>query len=276
MITNIPTFFQIKKQVLSFREIHKRYSATQYGEKLRKNVRFLPYKPKEVTYGQWESLLGSDVNNLKHLWYTFSLTREFLLTNANKEVNDNKSAQQRVEFDASEQQLLQLTAVIHDWAEAIIGDIPYPVKTETDTKKEMVVLRGLIHEILGEGKNMREWNEVADQVEQILTDRESRLGKAFNAIERIGYTKVSLRAWTRSVTVTGDLKNGLERMGMKIVSHHAPALLKYVAYYPAISFYLRRHNNTITQIIAATSNNPAFNREKWFLAGKKAWEKRKT
>ena len=57
---------KVKSDNQLFLNLHQQISASDYGKKLMKEVRYSRYKPENITNSEWEKLLGEDVNNLKH------------------------------------------------------------------------------------------------------------------------------------------------------------------------------------------------------------------
>ena len=72
----LPTGIATEQGVLTFREIHERFSATSYGQTLAKNIRWRFFKPPEVTHAEWERLLGPDLN-YRHLTVADSYRASF-------------------------------------------------------------------------------------------------------------------------------------------------------------------------------------------------------
>lgn len=244
----IPVGIQIGETQVSFNEIYQTFAATQHGDQLRRNVRYGTFRPTEVPQTIWERHLGPDVNNLRHLYLSVGLTKSFLAGNANPPVHWTGRITDEAKFNAEEQALLLFTAVTHDWAEAETGDIAYPLKTVSDEEQEMVILERLIDAVLGDKQNRSSIAQLTRQVQAVLSDKKSKLGKAFNAIERGGYVRTGIRAWHESRRTEGTLAESLQKMGREVVIHHIPVVKGYAEVYPATDTFLTYHSATISAI----------------------------
>jgi hypothetical protein len=257
-----PVHNQMDSSPIDFVEIGKQFNATKHGEALKRNIRFATFKPETTSNSEWQSLLGSDVNNLHHLKLSFELTKRFLDHCSNPDSSWQGRIPKEATFSPQEQSLLQLTAIVHDWGEAVIGDIPLPNKTKADEEKEMVALRGLIHEVLGENNKKEFCDTIADGVRDVLSDPSTKLGKAFNAIEYVGYTRTALRAWDRSQKVEGSMKSNLQQMASEVVPYGLSRLVAYSEIYPPVDLFLKHHKNNIDQILEEQGKLPYIVRNK--------------
>lgn len=271
----IPSEIHLGSRPYSFREIHTVFTQSRYGEILKKIDRFAPFKPSGVSSQEWRKHLGADVNNLAHLPLSLGLTRQFL-DHCDQPRNGWKGEiPSESQFSPEEKQLLLFTAITHDWGEAEIGDIPLPLKTKSDEDKEMLILRKQVKELLGERECDLNCEDLATQVEEVLTHKNEKLGKAFNAIENIGYVRTGLRAYRVFPTVTGELANNLETLGRRVVSIQTPKLIDYSYTYPPVDAFLHGHEANISTIITAeaecegerrtvSDTEMEFIQQKWF------------
>ena len=270
----LPTHFQFDGQQIAFGDLHKRFAATEYGEKLKGSIRYEPFKPSEMPNAQWEKLLGADVNNFNHLNVTLGLMKSFLAGCAKARSELGGNIPDAIHFSEHDEKVLMVTAITHDWAEAVIGDIPFFEKTELDEKKEVKIYRTMVHEIVGRGKNSAESDRLADEVEDVLVNKNSKRGKAFNANEKVGYTRTGLRAWDQSFEANNPLKDKLEFMGVKVVSNHMPDVLPYSKIYPPIDSYLRFHSKKITTLFDHAAEHFSDKEDGQFVKAKLLWENR--
>ncbi|OGJ57562.1 hypothetical protein A3H22_00820 [Candidatus Peribacteria bacterium RIFCSPLOWO2_12_FULL_55_15] len=238
----LPTDLHTSQGVLSFREIHERFAATSYGKILAKNIRYRFFKPPEVSHAEWELLLGPDVNNLEHHWWSYRVMRAFLRWNS--------------DFSREEQEVLLLTAVTHDWAEAIIGDIPYGQKTTGEEDDELHLIPQIALECFGEDIAQ----SVRQTIERVLREKPhlrstgegSKLGHAFEVVEQLGYLGTGGRAWAEATKREGlstALRGNLQWLGVDIHIHHIPILLRYAETYPAVCRYLFGTRHRITDVL---------------------------
>ncbi len=259
MPEKIPSKINLGEEQIAFSEIVNKFSSTKWGDTLRNQIRYSPHKPKELTPKDWQKILGGDVNNLHHLVVSKGLTESFLKNCATPDKEWKGEIPDEANFSAREQEMLLLTAIVHDWAEAIVGDITYHAKTENDHVTEMLELKILIRKILNEMLSQESAGEIeklADQVVSILTNTTSKLGKAFNAIERAGYVRTGIRAYDESKKASDELRTPLRNMACEVVPCNIGILLDYAKIYPAIASFMRHHEKTIGEIFTAIENSP--------------------
>ena len=162
-------------------EIHRSFSDTEFGDKLADNVRYDKYRPDHILKKEWTELLGADVNNLTHMPLTYGLARAF--------INHTRVHQSDL-MNESEEKLLLIAALSHDWAESITTDISFGDKTVLDDEEEQAAFERYLVSFY-QGKDF----ELVDQARrEIVFDHDSKLGEILNAIERIGYLRTALRA----------------------------------------------------------------------------------
>lgn len=151
----------------------------EYGQALESNVRWGTFKPEWMSNGAWERLLGPDVNNYRHMRFMVGVTNEYLLEAENYDFG----------FTEEESDLLIATAYVHDFAEAIDGDIPDPEKVHTVQAYEAE--RASFIKVLGSVTDNPE--EVSDLILPIMQGR-SMLSVHWRCIEQLGYLKTTDRA----------------------------------------------------------------------------------
>lgn len=160
-------------------ELNRRFSDSDYGLKLEENVRFGDFKPDYIDNDIWEYLLGDDVNNLRHMAYTYELTKRF------------------AQAERIGNELLKLTAITHDWGEAVVGDVALPDKDLSGPDEaEANAYRQIAYEIAPDYD--------LSQVPEVLWG-EHELTEPFNAIEYMGYCQTGLRAGRMACLLAGGL-----------------------------------------------------------------------
>lgn len=244
---HIPTGIHTDEGLLRFGALNRIFTETEYGKRLRENIRFERYKPATVGRDTWEHLLGADVNNLRHMRLTYGLTRKFIDTEEHPPRSWKKEVPIDARFSEREQEDLLLAAIIHDWAEAVVGDITYELKTTVHEEAERAAFRDILQDIFGTEKTRVLAARIDEVVDAVVNDHTTKLGKAFNAIERIGYLRTCLRAWNIHKETTGELRSGLEWLANNVLLGQIIPLVRYAKVYPAVEIFLRENSGTITE-----------------------------
>lgn len=214
------------------------FRETSYGETLSNNIRYEKYNLSGLSKEAWVDLLGSDVNNLIHMALTYGLAKDFIKTT---------EASEPGYFSEEEKILLQLAALIHDQGEALTGDISYGDKTDNDEAEELRLFTDNASAFSGSiSQELKAL--VVKARDEVVFDKGSRLGKMFNAIERVGYLRTALRVDARvhadkDVPYTG----GLRWLTADVLSNQPLALIGYAEEYPAVNTYLRNQQSAITE-----------------------------
>ena len=224
--------------------IHNSFAATEFGQRLASKVRYERYKPLEVPNDRWVKLLGADVNNLTHLTLTYGLARAFAATTERLRPG---------ELTRHEQVVLQVAALIHDWAEAIVGDISFGDKT---TAHE-VVEKSAFAANLAKFYQGNQADLIEEARSEVIFDHDSRLGRMFNSIERVGYMRIALRAQDRiKHHEVGNCEPGLRWLVADVLLNQIPTLAEHSAEYPAVRQYVFNQRLAITAAFGATAARP--------------------
>lgn len=210
-------------------QLHQTFAASEYGKTLNNAVRFADFKPVDISNQTWVDVIGDDVNNLRHMPHTHRLAARFALKQTLSEDDTN---------------ILRVTAMTHDWGEAIDGDIPLPLKTKQDEVSEQKSYRLIAEDLLGK----YEGEELSDTVWRVLDKEDKELGNAFCAIEYIGYNTTAMRAGYMGKLIAARLINlpfdrpttehlagGLIGFESSMQSQSFATLADYVKKYPGIS-----------------------------------------
>jgi hypothetical protein len=221
----IPGGIDYESGHLSFSEINRRFEKTEHGKKLSDSVRWGPMKTDKVSNAEWCRLLGADVNNFHHNRLTYGLTRAFLA----KISHENLSGQ--------DLEVILLTAITHDWAEAVLGDTPYDKKGLSNEEQERVILSDMLYEYLPEDVGSQ--NSRVPEVLATLYDRNAKLWKLFNIVEKLGYIRTGLNAFDRRHHYQGEQSERLAFMGKKVVANHVDTMFANAEQYPVLLDYLR-------------------------------------
>lgn len=194
-------------------------------------------------------MLGPDVNNLDHLPLTLSLTNGFLRGCRTPHAEWVGPVPPWAQFSEFEERVLKVTAPTHDWGEAgKVGDVMWHLKTDEDEVQEALDLQDIILDVVPEYRRLPELRQVAE----ILADKqgETKLGRAFNTIERMGYMRTSLRAWEiRTQSDDPELNGSLDFMSHQPFCDHVPVLLERAETYPATDAFLRDRLGRLLAVI---------------------------
>lgn len=235
-------------------DLHRMFSETPYGQKLEGGTRFGLFQPKDVPNEEWERLLGADVNNLRHLPLSYGLTRRFIQHCQEPSAVWREPVPAAAQFSTEEAHILELTAVIHDWAEAVVGDKMFHLKTEADEDEESAAFKKLLTDLLsGEQADLAQ--RLGQIVAEVVEDRSTKLGRAFNAIERVGYLRTGLRAWDlHKHTENYELKTHLAWLAYNVTANQTVALVEYAQTYPAVSEFLDENRRRLTDLFTNLSD----------------------
>jgi hypothetical protein len=227
-----------KNNSISFGEINRRFHQSEHGQRLAQKIRYQRYNlddesHKKLSNDEWIKLLGADVDNYKHLPLTHGLAQVFIEYSGN-------------EYSKDEQENLLLAAIIHDWGEAKTGDVTHDDKNDTREKEEMIALRHMASNIFGDNPAL--CNRINFVVDSVLKDTSSRLGQAFNVIERLGYLRTGLRSWIEIQYLADDdnHKDGLYWLTNNVLLNQIPTLIEYSEIYPPVKIYLENSQDLIT------------------------------
>ena len=227
-------------------EIHEKFEQTDFGKTLAGRVRYDRYKPKDVSNERWVELLGADVNNLTHLTLTYGLAQDFIHT----------AQTLQPDFLSSEdEQLLQVAALIHDWAESIVGDISFGDKTANDEVEEQAAFEANLASFYKGDLTLI--NKARTEIVFDHTGK-NKLGKVFNAIERVGYLRTALRAGDHIVCGDAmDCDDGLRWLVADVLSQQPKSLIAYAETLQPVRQYLANQQDKISLMfeIVATSDD---------------------
>ncbi|QQS44387.1 hypothetical protein IPM65_02185 [Candidatus Roizmanbacteria bacterium] len=237
-MSEIPITFATSDQTYQFTDLHRLFAETSYGKTLAPRVRYGRYRPTSISEEEWRNALGADVNNLEHMRLTYGLARQFIRYQ-NMYGEDVLSR--------PDQEDLLLAAVSHDWGEAVVGDVMFDLKTVEVENDESSAIRGIIHEMFGNGGD-----ELPERVERVICEvvenRDTRLGQMFRVIEQIGYLRTGLNAFDLSQQIDNpDFRDGLQWAASNVLQNQIPSLLQAAERYPAVFFFLSENADLITE-----------------------------
>ena len=262
---SLPKGINTEKGIIPFRQIRHLFETSIYGTVLGNQTRYDRYKPDGLQNSEWERLLGADANNLKHLPLSYGLTRSFISYCINAPDFGDEKNSHMINFTSEDTEILLLAAISHDWAEAIVGDKMFDLKTDKEEKEERTLHKILSHEII-DGLESNVLSEIMDEANYVSGDRYSKLGQAFNAIERLGYLRTALRAWeqTKKLNQESDkiLINKLHWLINNVFLNQIKKLLEYSQIYPPVKLYLKNMEKNISETFNGISMNQKKRKEK--------------
>ena len=241
---------------ITFRQFSEHILASKPGQILKGEVRFARFKPPQISNEQWQMILGKDVNNFYHMPLTARMVNFFLYYCQNPPESWPGKLSPESDFSQKEGELLVLAGVFHDTAEAIVTDIPSPIKTDDDRKREMIVLREIMPRILENTDMAALMPHVDEAIDEIISTRTTKLGKAFRAIEEIGFLRVALKAWRGRRQEDPVFKSALIQLAKEVVDRSLPRAEAFALTYPAVFVFLEspRNKKELEEIQEAIKN----------------------
>jgi hypothetical protein len=226
--------------------IFRAFSHTQYGVKLASSIRYERYNLAGMPSEKWIKTLGVDVDNLWHMMLTYELARAFI---GESRLYDPQFLSQ------PEEELVLIAAIIHDQGEAIVGDISYGDKNENDETTEALVLVDQQKTIT---KNLDSHTAelIQTAIKQIVfcpvTD--NKLALVFNAIERVGYLRTGMRAYSH-LAEGNTHSEGLRWLVYDVTTNHVGTLTEYAKTLPVVEKFLTKYVSTITDMLQIDSQS---------------------
>lgn len=180
-------------------------------------------------FGRWAfadrqrfiDLIGDDVDPLRHgLYQANSVAVPF--------INAQNSLPWREHLTRDEAKMLYIGNILHDAHEGLTGDIPLPDKTLDSDRREQSINLAVIAEILGPAAT----DDFLHRYESVVWDLEgwSRAGRAFKAIELVGYVETGLRAWAarNHADLDDDERASVADMGQTVLELDTPLLVPFL------------------------------------------------
>ncbi len=253
--------------------IYFTFAETEYGRRLANQIRYAKYNTSNLPNSRWVSLLGVDVNNLWHMPLTYSLTKKF--------TNDTNKKQPKY-FNKDEERLLLVAAIVHDQGESIVDDISFGDKTIDHEEKEKQAFDKYFDDFTS-GLSNKTKQLIRKAKDEIVFDSTTKLGEAFNVIERLGYVRIAIRA-NRIIQhdQAGPAESGLRWLIADVLANQAKPILSYSKKYAVVQDYLDKDAGDIGQafnlITDKDFNNYASdtisNKKNQFQQAKSSWLKR--
>jgi len=219
-----------------------KYCFGPHLEQLYKGLNSIPrwWKENQVseTLQQWYQLVGPDACSLTHPTLAVQEVKQFI----------KYSQDHGPELIQEEQVLLKTGAQVHDLGELIIdgkgvGDVPRHKKTQADAVQEQEVFELVMKQVpVGPDKDL-----IIRAYYQVTTDKPTKLGKIFNAIETIGYLRTAIRIYQG---IDNQKITNWRWVPVHVLMNRTELLIKYAQEYPYISHVLSENQISITQIFS--------------------------
>lgn len=234
-------------------------------------LRYDRYRADGETPQEWIRLLGADVLSLTHPAVTAAITLRFADSNERHGIT----------LTDKEKILFFTTPWIHDWGELKVdgygvGDVSYSLRTAADEKIEASVFHMIVEQV-GDSRARALFVEAYDS---IAMNRETRLGRMFNAVEQVGYLLTAIRAYQG---VDGRRITNWQGLAGNVLAHQIEKLLAYAPEYPYVAEILRASEMTISEMFEVIGENedvgldgdgkPFYDFTR-FSSARDAWEKR--
>lgn len=225
----------------------------------------------EETPEEWIRLLGPDVLSLTHPAVTAAITIRFA------DYNERHG----IVLSDEEKIIFFTTPWIHDFGELKVngrgpGDVSFSLRTAADEEAEAEIFH-LIVQHVGDIQARALFERAYDTV---AMDRDTKLGRMFNAVEQIGYLLTAIRTYRG---VDGKRIINWDGLAGNVLSHQIEKLLAYASEYPYVAEVLRGNEKVITEMFAAIREREAVSLDRegrpfydhtLFVRAHDAWETR--
>jgi hypothetical protein len=258
------------KEINLFQKVQQTFTNSEFGPPMAAINRYDRYRSNSVSVDRWREWFGADVDGLKHLKLTYYLAKGFLIE-CKKPFSWPGEVPEEASFSSQEQEVLLLAALVHDWGEAIAGDVSYALKETTDKQIEVKAQKGIARKLFAE-EDLVFWDKL-NQALSITQESDSKLGQAFNMIERLGYLRTGVLAWQRgSQTESLGPKeaNKLFWLTADVLINQISALINKAQVYPPVLKYFQQMKPLISAAFEEMPDSVFQNYEEGERESKKA------
>lgn len=218
--------------------------------------------------------MGDDVRFVSHPGVTYNITKKFIAT-------QNNSTKSPELITPEEADILLTASLVHDWGELKIagsghGDITFDQHTTEHEKKEGTIFE----KALGWVDDKSDKIFIRDSYTEVVGNKTSKLGRMFNAVERIGYLNTALRTYSGW---HGERISNWSGLSGNVLSNQIEPLLYFSQEYVYVHQILTKDEDLISRAfldisrgknMIARDGNLSFNNEK-FNQAKGVWESRR-
>ncbi|EKE13630.1 MAG: hypothetical protein ACD_12C00887G0012 [uncultured bacterium] len=244
-----------------------------------KDIRSQLVNPENIRYNRFRTietpehfalLLGPDVKFASHPGVTQNIAKKFI-ESQNKNENLEK-------ISDGESGIILTASLVHDLGELKIdglghGDISFEHHTEDHENVEETIFE----RIVGRVADLSDRGYITTAYKEVVQNKDSKLGKAFNAIERIGYLNTGLRAFSG---FNGERISNWFGLTGNVLSNQIIQLLNLQNNYSYVREILEGNQQLITEAFNEVAKNevlsdrdgkPSYDLNK-FNQAKEAWE----
>lgn len=226
-----------------YQDIYTNFANTEYGKQLKASMRWEKYNLGGLSNEDWCDLIGDDANNLYHMHVTYDLAKQFV---------DHQNMSDKTSVDAHATSLLLLSAIIHDQAEAITGDISYGDKSQQDESLEITVFENHL-DSMNPKMSTSTKNMAKSAIRGVIFDDTTPEGAVFNAVERTGYLITALNVAKAAPTIHNPkVVKGLNWLVTDVLANQIAPLVDCAEKYSLPEEILLQNADLISQRFADT------------------------
>lgn len=246
---------------------------------LEKDIRSQLINPENIRYNRFRTietpeqfalLLGPDVKFASHPGVTQNISKKFI-ESQNKNDNGEK-------ISSEESDIILTASLVHDLGELKIyglghGDISFEDHSQDHEKVEGTIFERIVNRVADSSDR----GYITSAYKEVVQDKNSKLGRMFNTIERIGYLSTALRAFAG---IKGErIFNWFGLVG-NVLSNQIIQLLELQNDYSYVREVLESNQQLITDAFNEVTKNkvltdrdgkPSYDLNK-FNQAKEAWE----
>lgn len=133
---------------------------------------------------------------------------------------------------------------LHDVGEWLLGDVRYQVKNDSRVKEALRAIETELYEQEILAPLPTSVREALAHASSIQDDRQSRSGRFFNAVERIGYVLYAIR----------EYRAGNHRIGLAVFTRQHDMLVRYMEEFASVRTIYGKYRAEIEAALAAAGS----------------------
>lgn len=215
-------------------DLYTKFAASDAGKRLAGQPRFSKYRPEHILPGEWVATLGPYADLLRVAEAAYADAKEFLTGLPNEGPNS---------LDTNEQHLVLLAAITSPWTKVDGGDVDYESHNSQDETRERDSYRQIYQKLVGDNE------KTLALLVATLFDNDSKTGRVYSAVKRVGYIKVAAKA----LEISGDtkdplLKSHLQWMAAGVLSNQTHKATEYAKLYPPMQSFVSKNRSAISSM----------------------------